>query len=716
MGFLFPAVLGGLAAVSIPIAIHLLNKLRVRNIDWAAMRFLQESLRKNERRVKLEDLILLILRCLFVALLVFAFARPVLRALASGNEGGSGPVTAVVLLDNSASMTQGNSVETRFEKAKKDILQWLDTRDGQSLTALYLVSNRTQAVIPRPQSDRALFRKMLETAKPGDRGTDLAQGIRQAYQAVENAGGSNLEIRVYSDSQTTGWTGLDEIRTLVAEHPNITLRPVPVGNGGENNLGLIGLRPDGGVPSAGQPCRMRVEIGNYGTQPAENILVSLDVDGSPAGESLFPPIAPGTTQAMDVVITFQEPGPHAVTARIPPDAFALDNERAVALNVIRRMNVLIVEGTPSPASSIDRDGYFLANALVPLPRDRTSQYYLATSFAGEGDLNARLLSECEVVFFANPGDIPSPTTQLLRDYVAQGGSIVIFPGPQTNPAQWKQNAAWTDLLPATLEPLKVAEGARLPSWQSGDYEHPVTALWNDSAQGSLGSVKFTQYFPLTLKQPAAAAVGQAAAGPPAVIVRLANGDPAAVEWKYGQGRVVLFNSTATPEWTNLPLHRGFVALLQRLMGYLNLADQGRLVLAPGETFVMAAPPEWRGREFSVQSPGKDSVARVAGQVAFDDGKAYIRYSGTEATGAYKVFLDKEAVAAFAVQLPPRESDLRQLEARELESLVKAPAPRETKPPVKSLVVKKEFWTTLIWIALAVAIMESVLAYRFSQAR
>jgi len=717
VSFLFPAVLGGLAAISIPIAIHLLNKFRVRVVDWAAMRFLLDSLRKNERRVKMEDLLLLILRCLFIALLVLAFARPVLKALAAGGADDGGPVSAVVLLDNSASMTQSNAVENRFEQAKKEIQKWIDARDAQSLAAFYLVSNRAQAVLPRPTADLPLFRKMLETAKSTDRGTDLLPGLRLAFQTLSETGGSQREIRIYSDDQTAGWLGLDEVRKLVAENPGIALRPIPIGTSGENNVGVINLRPTGGVPSAGQPSRMRVEVGNYGTQPTEELKVTLAIDGLPSGEAQLPPISPGATQAVEVVLNFPEPGPHVVTARIPPDALAIDNERTTAVNVVRRMNVLIVESS-QPETPLDRDGYFLANALVPLPPEKAAQYYLGASFTTASRLDAAALSDAAAVFLANAVDISPDTARLLRTYVAGGGNLVVFPGSQADPSRWKQVSDWASLLPAMLGPSRVAEEGKPVAWQSRDFEHPVTALWNDPAQGSLGSVKALQFFPLLPHETATgpAKDGEPVGQKPAVIARLENGDPAVVEWSFGSGHVVLFNSTATPEANNLPLHPAFVGLMQRLMGYLKSSDQARLVLSPGEPFVMPVSADWRGKDFSVQPPGENSAALVAGQVGFDEGKASIRYANTETVGAYRVFVDKEPVAAFAVQLDPRESDLRQLDRATLESLAKPVEGQLGKVAAQRMVVTKEFWTPLIWIALAFAIVECALAHRFSYAR
>ncbi|MBE3123447.1 MAG: BatA domain-containing protein, partial [Planctomycetes bacterium] len=71
-------MLAGLAAVAIPILIHLLNRQRATLVDWGAMRFLMESLTSRSRRILIEEIILMALRCLVVALLVLAMARPFL--------------------------------------------------------------------------------------------------------------------------------------------------------------------------------------------------------------------------------------------------------------------------------------------------------------------------------------------------------------------------------------------------------------------------------------------------------------------------------------------------------------------------------------------------------------------------------------------------------------------------------------------------------------
>ena len=102
MSFLNPIMLAGLAAVSVPIIIHLLNRRRFQKVVWAAMRFLKTSVEQNQRRMRIEDMILLALRCLLLGLLALALARPAILSNANDFLGQS-KVTGVIIVDNSQS-------------------------------------------------------------------------------------------------------------------------------------------------------------------------------------------------------------------------------------------------------------------------------------------------------------------------------------------------------------------------------------------------------------------------------------------------------------------------------------------------------------------------------------------------------------------------------------------------------------------------------------
>lgn len=699
MGFLNPWVLAGLAAVSIPVAIHLLNKLRVQRTRWAAMRFVQESLRRNQRRLKIEDLILLVLRCLVVALLVLAFARPVLRALVPGMFGGDGPASTVVVLDNSASMAQSNGVSSRFDEGRSAIRQVIDRAPAGSQFGFYLVSNRADPLMAKPAADLPRFRRSLELAATSDRSTDLAAGVRAAFAALEAQAGRK-EVVVFTDSQAPAWTGLEEIRKIQKAQPDVLLQPRILGQAGEDNLAVVLVAAEGGVPAAGQPCRFRVDVANFGTRAAEAVRVTLSADNqAPSDETLIPRIEPGASSSVNLFVRFDGPGFHSVTARIPPDRLAIDNERSAAVEVVNRMEVLVVEG----GRAAEQDGFFLANALAPVSTDRKAGHFLSIRSAPFEALGRVTLSAFDTVFLSNPGALTEPVAATLQKYVADGGNLVVFPGPKTDPASWNK-----PFLPAALGPRRTAVKPPV-GLASQDFTHPITAIWNDRAEGGLGAVRYSEFFPL-LPRTEGGRVG--------TILRLADGQPAAIEWSSGRGKVVLFNAPATPAGNNLVLHPGFVALMQRMMGFLNRGVTGKIELGPGETFELPVAMELLGRDFSVVRPGEDQTRRAAGRVELADQEAIIRYRDTDQVGVYQVFIGSEdhPAAVFVVQMDPVESDLRQAPRTDIEALEQRPAASgETTAPPR-LEVKKEYWAVLIWLAALLALAEAALAHRMSVSR
>src|SRR5438093_1571530 len=170
MAFLNPLLLLGIAGIAAPIIIHLLAKKQIKRVVWAAMRFLKVTVDRNKRKMNIEDLLLLVLRCLILALLAFALARPAIREGGIGIPGGD--EATLILLDNSGSMSTSDGAVTRFEKAQKAASQILDGMPGGSRVAVWLVSDTVRESISEPTRDFALARKSVREARRSDQGTE----------------------------------------------------------------------------------------------------------------------------------------------------------------------------------------------------------------------------------------------------------------------------------------------------------------------------------------------------------------------------------------------------------------------------------------------------------------------------------------------------------------------------------------------------------------
>src|SRR4249920_1739817 len=115
--FLYPLFLFGLAAASLPVLIHLLNRRRLKRIRFPAVRFILLSQKRISRSYRLRHWLLLALRTLAVVFLALLLANPIFQT-GAGLFDGSGPVALVVLLDNSLSMKWSGEGDG-FKQAKE---------------------------------------------------------------------------------------------------------------------------------------------------------------------------------------------------------------------------------------------------------------------------------------------------------------------------------------------------------------------------------------------------------------------------------------------------------------------------------------------------------------------------------------------------------------------------------------------------------------------
>src|SRR3954469_18593411 len=281
MSFLNPIMLFGLAAISVPIIIHLLNRRRFQKVVWAAMRFLKLSVEQNQRRMRIEDLILLVLRCLLLALLALALARPALMS-DSKDVFGQSKVTAVIILDNSFSMGVSDGTRTRFDKGREAALQAVDSMPAGSATAVFLASDIVTGVVPEPTFDFNLARKVIREAPLSDHGTDLLPAIQKAVDTLKERLALRKEVYLITDGQAVGWRQLPDIQmALEKARSEVKTHIILVSEHEERNMALTDLHLASGLSPARQPLRFEVKVTNFGKEAVRDTRVSLNIDGEP---------------------------------------------------------------------------------------------------------------------------------------------------------------------------------------------------------------------------------------------------------------------------------------------------------------------------------------------------------------------------------------------------------------------------------------------------
>jgi hypothetical protein len=595
MTFLNLGALFGLAAISIPIIIHLLNKFQVKEVTWAAMRFLKESIEKNSRRLQIEDILLLILRCLLVALLVLVLSRPTWQS--STKSSGSHQVSAVLIIDNSYSMGLTNGIQTSLQRAQSAAEQILGSFPTGSSSALFFAADNVQPVVAQPTYDFNLLRNQIRQAKLTDRATDLTNALQLAVATLQkNQNGQSKEIYLITDGQANGFPAIDQLEKQLTDiQKEVAVHIVLVGDTAESNLGVTDLRIEGGLTPINQPIRCSISVLNGSQSEARDVRVSLNVDNQPAVD-----------------------------------------QRTLAIRAVREVKVLLVEGTTALTPS-QADDFFVRNALVPVAPSDVSQYYIKTNSIAATALASTSLDDYDAVFFLDVDQLDASLVPTITNYVRQGGGLVIFPGPSCSTDFYNHTLGQDGFLPAKMGPYRGDTDPRNKdkffTLQSKDYDHPIVSLWNDPSAGVLTSAHFYAYYPLTPTPWTAPAAGQPnpPGGRPRVILHFAqNDDPLAIEHTWGSGRVVMFASTATIAWNDLPIHLAFVPLMQRTLGSLVERQDEGLNVRVGQKFSYVVGNDLLNKNVSVTVPGQTEPPRVESQVTLVNGVPVVTYRDKQA--------------------------------------------------------------------------------------
>lgn len=731
ISFVHPAMLGGLALASLPIIIHLLNRRRFKTMEWAAMEFLLKASVRNRRRVRLENLLLLLLRTALVLLLITAVARPFTReqdALAS-LFGASGPTERVLLLDDSHSMRAGQGNRSAFDAGKtlaKRLVERLHDEKSSDRLTLLLGS--------RPRDAEEGFRRVsvasahgprlaraIDSLKPSDGTLDVVAAV-EAILADREGREDRLVVHVISDFRRRDWADgngdirPDVLRALGALAERAEMRLIDVGSPPVGNVGVVALEPVDRAVIAGVPATFVARVRNYGPDPVANLTVQFEfgthqqVPVRLAGE--IPP--GGAPVEVKTEFTFRAAGPHVVRARVPAGALPGDDVRRRIVSVRPRLRFLLVDGEPEP-EAYRGETDFLAAALMP-PGDVSSG--IEVDVVPESAFPGRDPDAYDGIFLCNVYRVPDDRVKALEEYVGAGGGLVFFVGDQIDPQVYNSvfygrgEEAGQRLLPLALRDV---EGS------SDDYANLAPSAPDHPA------VRFLRgLHPVVFRTIAVSRYVKAEAAPRGgarVLLSYTDedGSPALAEKSFGEGRVLLFTTAADLEWSNFPHSILYVPLLQEAARYVVRRDPDVYTKIVGEPIVVRYDPKEMAPQVAVVPPPELGGAPLQLASAKDEAtkQLYYRYDRTNVAGEYavrmKTPLSEPFERLYAYNIDASEGDLERVDLEKL--LAAAPGARVERGSEEAAVGgdeadRAEFWRTLVVVLIAVAALETVLAWRF----
>jgi hypothetical protein len=470
LSFLHAGLLFGALLFTVPLLIHLLNRQRYRRRPWAAMEFLLLAYRKQRRRVRMENLLLLLLRCLIPIAIAFAIARPILRD--AGIVGIAGSAHHVLVLDRSYSMgVQPSGGQSPFERARHLAAQLLERIDAQAGHKVTVVLAGQRVTLP-VREDLSLARarsEVLALSGPEDTGGDLVPALQQVADLVDDAGDADLRVYLFTDLQQRAFgeaagpgagreaaappatrpaaeaeaerTRLfeDDAREAIQRiQKRARLEVIHAGAGAArlDNVQLTDLRLNEVYAAARVPAAITAHARNLGDTLRE-VQVLLEVDG---GEPLRKPLRldPGGEGAVEFQIVLREPGQRRLRAALQNDNLAADDERFLVANVRDRLRILLVEGSSESETVLQESG-LLRSVLDPTGGEGAP---MLTVFAPSTiDAIALLagranLAAYDLIVLANVERLNAAAAQALTDAVRSGVGLLVMFGQGVDPDSW----------------------------------------------------------------------------------------------------------------------------------------------------------------------------------------------------------------------------------------------------------------------------------------
>ncbi len=548
MHFIYPGFLFALAALAIPIIIHLFNFRRFKKIYFTNVRFLREIRQDTQSRSRLKHLLILISRILAVAFLVFAFAQPYIPVSNRKIEAGIKKIS--VYIDNSFSMDaqgkNGSLLETAKKKAREIAQAYKPSDQFQLLTTDF--EARHQRLVSREE-----YLQLIDEIKPGSSVRQLSEVMQRQEEAL--SGGSEKSTKkayIISDFQ----------KSIVDDDlkPDTTIQftLVPVEASRQNNLYIDTCFLSTPFVQLNTPSELTVVIRNKGNVNAENIPLKLSINGSQkAIASVSAPA--GSSGEARLSFTITEAGWQEAAVSITDFPITFDDDFYFAFNVRRNLEILCINGRE------------ISNALGAV-FGNDPYFHLRNIPAGQIDYS--IFSSMQLIILNEIPSFSSGMIHELQQYVLKGGSVFIIPAEESD------LAAYSDLT------NELGTDTYLGKSEASDrvvYIEKNSELFaNVFEKGK--NIPENLDLPLVNKY---YRLGRNVKSVTQSIVRLQNGSPFLITSSTGKGKVYALASSLAEDAGNFPRHALFVPVFLRAALLSSSEIRAPMILGRDRDFVIS---------------------------------------------------------------------------------------------------------------------------------
>ncbi len=702
----------------------------------------------------MENLLLLLLRCLAVLLIALLVARPFIPTGLAGSLLSAARFERIIVLDDSLSMQARGGNQSAMETSKEVLTRFvrqLAANNTDDTLTIILASDPSNRVLNSARVDNETEAELLDAVE-GISGGDGTARLAAAFQEVENAiagqpADVNRVVYVLSDLRRRDWLTaaagaeaadvIAAIRKLSEQTAGCFL--IDTGDERAENLLVAEIRPQEKTLVAGVSSRFDVVVKNNGEQPVSDLEVRFTAGQSLPLSTIVPRLNAGEEAIAPFTFVFagqQEQGELSADERqtvklqvelIPPeregqDRLEADNTRYFAARVAPGVPVLLVDGDPQ-AAQVRSESFFLKRALEP-PGDVRSG--IAPTVITGTELDVTRLDDYQVSVLCNLYRISQERLNDLERWTRAGGGLVLMLGDQVDEQFFAQQFVreGEGLSPIALTGLRGDETERtFVKFRVLDDNHPMMRVFAGQNNPFLERANVFRWWGAEVNEKAQAE------GRVSLIASFTDAEesPAVVQQRFGEGRVLAVTIPADADWTSWPAEPSFVIAMQEVVRFMAPVEAAAGELRVGQPLrdtldlsqfqlgVSVQGPE--GPRQSLQAsppPGGDATVRNT------DWR--VEYPRTNRRGFYDLELTRTDGATqhrlFAVNCDPAEGDLTRVQAGELQQAL-AGANIVLGSPDDDLDVsgaRREVWQYLLLGLVAVLFLEQSLGWLFGTRR
>ena len=732
-------VIGGAILATGPVILHIIFRRRFMILDWAAMRFLLESLRRNKQRLRIEELIVIALRVLACLLIGLTLANP--RG-ASFVPGGRAPTAHIYILDDSCSMGQQIGSDTLFQKAVAYLTAQLrelpDTDSVAILSAAQPVDGHlVKHLAPATELRREDFSRRLAALKPKDGPARLPEVLAAAKSLAESQTGLSPRIYLLSDFRLRefgGGTGSDTLRVAFGAAAAVPAELVLLdfGEPCRTNLTVEKVVQLDRVLAANIQAQFQATVRNNGGEPVENAALMVQLGSVTLPAVILPALGPGETITKAFSCTFPEAGPAALKVTLTPDALPADSTASLALEVREALNVLIVDGAVNPQDPLVSSSFWLYYALDPEAKGNRGQRITQARLE---ELTPALLARNDTVVLTNVKEFDAlagaggkssyPQLEMLAEYVRSGGGLVVFLGDRADPAFYN-GPFYAD--GSGLNPFRLK--GDLPTVDRKKYHRlrpdsiapdPMLRIFTGRGEQFTRLVRFYAFMPADQREPASLAQG---VGPAEVLARFDDPEasPAAARRGFGKGQVLFWYTAPDTRWTDWPKDLSFLPVMNDMVWLFARPSSGELDGMVGQPVSLELADELAdAARITMKTPAYPTDDLQPLMARGEGRKKMVSFAGTRFAGLYELEVtlpdQSRRTVFFSRRLDPTEGNLAKADQSQIAAMAGQPHIYEgnmsTRAPQTTAAADiRSYWWWFLITVLVFLIMELFLAQRF----